>query len=683
MAKRAKRSTKSNAAVTQTKVGNTSLSTNNHDKLMSYLMGRLAPHICDRDTRITNYNTILRGLAATTKNNEFEKDKAIAYAKGETNIVNELRYPKTLGHVKDITANVMNVLFPARQMYGSVELLPSKQEDTALVVGVMNKNAKDFHHYSNFYRAVHDGIAFNICMVEADWKVINGFFGNAVIDKKDVTRTTNKRAIKEGNFIKRLDIYNTIIDSSTIPSQYASEAELYATVDVHSDYDIKRMAQRGELTLTAEYAKSLVPTIVKDGKLGPAYASKFYSKYANEMGKQYHSGLYERRDYFRNEIHQIMEQGCEESGKKRFNLTETMGNGSHKIEDKTTCNNELLTVTIRLIAKDFGLGGGLENGNGEFEIWRFKILNGDSVVYADRVGKNHGLLPMSICRPNAELSDFSSLSMAELLMPFQEASSSMLNMFLKQVRSDKNKGITFYRSDKVSLSEMADPSSGRIGVSGVGEAGEELDLRKLIVNVQGHPVSNTAVLADQHLESKMQDVFPTQAIDNLANLNRPVTHQSRQVSALQNLPVFILARLIHEELVEPVTYMQTQDILNSGGNVQKLDPATQETASVPLESLKNFDMSLAVSDGLRGIDVVALAERLQNLLQYAFQSGEIQKTHDLVKLTGFLLNLEGANIDMDAFKFANPFDALPIEQKEIAMQLLQQAAAEQEGGQQQ
>lgn len=256
-----------------------------------------------------------------------------------------------------------------------------------------------------------------------------------------------------------------------------------------------------------------------------------------------------------------------------------------------------------------------------------------------------------------------------------------MNLFIKQARSDSNKGVTYHDS-RIKINQMADPTSGHVSVDMTDFLQPNQNISNLIHNVQGHSPNNAPIVADQHMEARMQDVFPTDSIGALANLNRPVTHQSRSVSQQQNLPVFVLARIIHEELVEPSSYMQTQDIINfqqaikvfdGSGSIQEINPSV----------FANTELDIAVSDGLRGIDTIAIADRLQALIQFAFQSRRVQQEVDVVAMTAYLLQMEGAQVNLEAFKYKTPFDALSEEEKNAAYQLLQQAMAaqqEEQGG---
>jgi hypothetical protein len=681
------------------------ISVENHSKLLNWLFDRITPSLYERDERCYQYDCIIQGLAAKTESDELEKERREAYATGKSNIVSELRYPKVLGNINDIAANIMNVLFPARQMYGSVELTPEKQNVTAVIVERMNFNARKMKHYTNMFRCINDAVALNIAIAENEYIEIKGFTNKLKRNRRNLSQVNSDKTIAKGTKLRHLDVFNTILDYSVDAENYSTDAEFYAKVEKLTDFDLIRMHDRGEITIARDVEEILRKVKMVDGVLKlenedlPYYNTTPHFKGSRlggsngGSGKSTFGGLYYYRNDFRTYNKQLKEdsdldhaQRARNEGCKPFDLLRSLHHGKMSdYDDKPTAKNELLTITIRAREKDIrltsrtGTSGDGNDTNNDMKIWRIAVLNGVRIVSVKEVAENHGMLPCSITVPKTELSKHNSLSISELLLPFQEADSSLMNIFLKQARSDKNKGITYFAKDLVDMGDMLDPSTGRIGVSiqDLDKNGRQYSLRDLIHNVQGHPINNSLLDASNLLTQKTQDIFPTQSIDNLANLNRPVTHQSRQLTQLQNLPIYILARTIHDELLEPQNYMHTEDILAYSDNLRVINEKGEEESIDP-NTLDLEDLDLAVSDGLRGVDTIAVMDRLNQILQYAFQSPEANREYDVMKIADYLLKMEGANINMEAFKFQNPFDALSPEQKQLALQLLQQAAQQQE-----
>ncbi len=140
--------------------------------------------------------------------------------------------------------------------------------------------------------------------------------------------------------------------------------------------------------------------------------------------------------------------------------------------------------------------------------------------------------------------------------------------------------------------------------------------------------------------------------------------------------MFRLARVISEQAITPISYMQTQNIYHFQKEMTVLD-STGNAIVVQPDMFRQAGVQVAISDGLRGIDTVSISNRIAEIIRYALQSRRIQSELDVVKMVRFLLSIEGATIDINQFRYDTPFDALDDQQKQMAYQLLQQALAQQ------
>lgn len=665
-------------------VGDRRVKINTADKLLNDLLDMIAPSVLDHQTKVQRYRSVLMNLAGKTNNSGFDKAKEIAYAKGQTETVGDLRYTKTLGHINATAANIMQVLYPANQMYGSVEIDPERQKDNAALVTAMNHHGKRFKHYTNFYKAIVDSLCFNQGAIEVNWKVVNGITGRTQVNQKNVLTKDRVGVVKEGSQIKHLEPFNLILDHTVKAEEYPSQAQFYATVEMVSGFQLSKMAQDGELFLPETVRRALRKPEIQDGQVvNELNNNGFYASHGSVYSSgQGFTGLYEDRPEIRGAFYHKLNQP-KVNGSTPFDANAYMGEVASSCNNNVGATNELLTITARIMVKDYkGLSStGSRDANDVtdgFEIWRFKIVNGNHIVSAMPESLSHGLLPCCITRPRSELDELSGLSIAELLEPFQQASSSLLNVFLSQARSEKNKGLTFYDS-RVRLGEYADMTSGRVPVElSDKEVNSNVRLSNLIANIPGNPPNQSTLQADAILDERMQDVFPTDSIQQLANLNRPVQHQTETLTNRQNMQIFVLSRVIHDEMLESCHYMQIKDVINYQKAIQITD-SLGNVQEITAKSFEDVENEISVSDGLRGVDVVAVSGALERLIQYAFQSQMIQQEYDMGKLMAYSMRMRGVQFDLNSFKYDSPLDALSRQEKELAYQLLQGFIQQQQG----
>lgn len=650
--------------------------------ILDKLFNVIAPSLRARDSDVAHFSEILTGLAAKNSGLDSgkESEEAAKYKNGSGQVLTNIRYPKTFGHVQDIAVNIMQVMFPVRQMYGSIAVTPTKQKESAAFVSVMNTHAKLFRHYTQFYLAIWDGIAYNRGIVETRWATQYGWKAAAQADRRNLTERSNFQEIRAGNAVRKLDVFNTILDYSAEFSEYSDSGNFYGVVERFSDLSLKRMANEGKITLSEKASKGLRRVIYNDGSKqtvgGQFYDNSVISHVYNRgssFGGLYHAKGDLHSHYYATagDIH-----GCEDHKPREFNLGNYLGRAaSAEVSDEAAGANEMLRLVIRVIPKELGLGP-----SDDIQIWEFKILNGLHIVGAKQVATAHGYLPCSITTPKSELDSKSGLGFGEMFSPFQEGANSFLNIFLRHARSENLGGKTLVSSQHVNPMDFNnDAAVIPVDLSDMPADKRSIDhvARQFVPN----RVSNAPIEASAMLRQSMQDIFPTNVFAEMAALNRPVAHQSRSVAALGNTHTFVHARIIHEQMVSPANFIQTQNIIHRQESLTIFDQ-TGTKVEIDPSIFRNAELDIAVSDGLRGVDTIAIADRVENLLKYMYQSGRLQSEFDLPKMTTYLLNMEGASIDMDAFRYQNEFDKLEPEQKQIAFQLLQQLAQQQQEEQQ-
>lgn len=661
-----------------------------HDALVTQLMEIIKPGVTAHQTKANQYCGILIALAAVPVDDNVAKAKNAAYINGESTVIGDTRYPKALGHLNSIAISVMQVLFPARQMYGSVELNAKKQQETAAIVAAMNTHAKQYRHYTAMARVIMDSLALNVGIVSNSWETQKAKFGAKAVSSTNVTRESSIKTVHEGTKLRHCDPLNTILQPGVNAEDYQFDAQYYAIIEQVNYFDLLRKSEAGEISFGKDH-KGLLRSMAQatpreDARVKSNSKIPFYNHLGSDFGMGGGSGLgagklglYRNRPNMHRPILANAENRPDIKAAKCFDYAKFANDGDviNYEEDRPDCCNELMTLVVRGLPEDFGQQADAEDS--AMKLFEFKILNGSTIVGIKEIGTAHGMMNISITRPLSELGRNVSLSMSEKLLPFQEAASSLMNTFVRQARGSANNGMTYYIEEVMNKNSVLDPSTGMVPLSL--EEMKKLgikDIRAAVQSVGGRSPDTSVLTGIDQLGARMQDVVPTDAISQMAGLNRPVQHQSRRLAELQNLHVYALARTIHEELMTPTTHMHTQDtlafqkeinIVGPSGAVRKIDPSV----------FANVDLDVAVSDGMRGLDTLSISDRLEKILQYAFQSRRVQNDIDVVALTNYLLQMDGANVDMDMFRYENEFDKLSPEAKEQAFQMLQQAAAEQGG----
>lgn len=660
-----------------------------HDAILDNLLRHLGEYYFQREVRNRRYDRILAELAVQQVIAEQELTN---YESGEQSALRDIRYPKTYGHLRDMTINCMNTLFPMRQMYGSIATSPSQQQLITAFLQMMNRDAKNFNHYSNYYKIIFDGFALNAGFGHVNWDIIRGtavdFSANAGgslgSPSSGISSGTRPQDIHAGNRITRIDPYNCFWDDALSPNELNSSANFFAYVERVSTRELRAMARRGLIVLPKDIRTYLREFDVSTKKYiaagSPRGSSPYYTSFARMMSSEarnlHTSGLFADRPSALVEPIVRMNSGSKYSDNGVFQIDKYLNSGDFRKNSSPNArqgDNELLHIFLRTTEAE------LELSTDDTEVIKhIIILNGESIVAIKPAGEAHGLYPIVMTAPACELGDGTTPSVASILAPYQYITNSLLSTFIEQAIDDAHNGVLAYDSAKVNMASAVRDKSGRLAVTRNNPDSDNVPIGNYFAQLRGAPANPGLLNAEGLMRERVNDFAPTASANQLANLNRPVSHQSRQLTAVMNLHTQVTSRLVAEQMIQPANYIQSRNIMLYGSSITTVDENGLEQEVSP-SAFFDLDTSVTASDGMRGLDTIAIIDRFEKLLNSAYQSPQLMAEYDIAAMTSFMFQMEGVAIDVDSFKYPDPFSALPPEAKQAAYELLQAQLASQEG----
>lgn len=656
-----------------------SISDKQHKELLDALMNIMYPNTRTRSRLLDRYNRISRDLAAYQANTGLEQQLEKMRSLDLAVSIPDQRYPLAQGYIDEIVTHLLQLLFPARRMYGPTVLDPALQNEAASFAEIINRHALQFSHYKMYGRMLYDAIAYNSGGLSLEW---TNKIGWKAEQGTEFGLTGANQILSAGNKLNYLDLYNTIWDYSCAPDEYSYNAQLMATVKPVTEYQLKLMFMRGALFGKKDLQDQLRAVTWIDGKpeLAERNRQLFYSDYNANLGlnetaswTKLNTGLYESRPPVRSKwfyVRDIYAQPHHDTDfdADRYLRNECEHGDEYQMEVEHPYANELLELTCRIVPYDYGLGP-----SRDMQIWKFTILNGNWIVFAQQTATAHGLMPATRCVPKTENGNLQSKSIGEKLTPFQDLISSISNLYLKGMRKNTNNGLIFYDQSRVKLNEHRDPTSGYVPVDRGNDAANKREpLSHLIHTVHERPEINTSMNDIGQVHQLMQDVMPTDMLQTMSSLNRATEHQSQTVSNAASRRLYRLARDTSDDAIAPMLHMMTMNTVQLQEPFE-INTGNGQSVLVDPKQFADSGIELGMSDGLRGIDQVAIQQTLGSIIQYVLQSREANKQIDVVKLMEYLLHMQGAAIDIEKFRFETPFDQMDEDQKMMAFQLLQQA----------
>jgi hypothetical protein len=610
------------------------ISRKQHDDLVHYIKTRLLFAKELHDPLVDRFEIIDRELYGylilDEEDSRREKDNRL----GKGPKVTDTIIPLVLSQCDEALTFFMSVLAPDDGIYTAMAP-KDKQKIAAGFASLMNKHATKFKHYKHMSRFIFDGMKYNRGGCEVNWSRITGAQVKAGVGGVGVT--VERGEVFAGNELTALDMYNTLVDPTIDLTDMALKGEFFAKVAMHTPFRVKKMQADGEIFNIDDIVNK------------------------TSFNKQFYRTKPE-----------IRTDGFNESQVTDWTEVLTAGFGASGVGT----NIEFVTVNIWLPTNQFGL-----SQEEEFQIWRVVLAaneNNLQVVRAEPLNNAHGMLPIGFVMPWDDGLEVQTKSYAELLIPYQRFASFQMNVHQRAARKALY-GVTFYDKQQVPLMESADVLAGKIPVN---PTSADRDIRKSVFQFNDAPDTQNTLRDIDAVDALMQKILPTDMLKQVTSLERATQYQAAATVQGANRRNLKIAKIMDAQAFDDIRQIQMFNIYQFQESTEIIDDAGNLVEVKPADFIE-AEIEFAVSDGLKGLDKLAVVTFYKDFLNSALQSQQINEQMDLIALLDYMSSFIGDKTDISQFKFKTQFDALTPEQKDLAFQLLQQAAAaeQQAGGQ--
>lgn len=487
-----------------------------------------------------------------------------------------------------------------------------------------------------FMMVFRDGFKYNISAVEVNWDS----YVTAALET-DITFSASqakpKEIIWEGNCIKRLDMYNTFWDMRVKPSEVYYKGEFAGYTEMMSRIELK------------------------------SYMSRLPDKMVDNIKAAFESGLgsggYET--YHTPDINPNSIVGNPDSKRGGFNWLSwaTLDNTINKIAYKDSY--EVTTLYGKILPSDFGLRVPSANTP---QIWKFVIVNGQVLIYAERQTNAHGYLPILFGQPLEDGLGYQTKSLAENAMGFQDLTSAMWNSVIAaRRRAISDRGI--YDPSRIDSAQInSDNPSAKIPVR---------------PSAYGKPVSESYYpipFRDDQSGTLMQETDQVLRMADKVSGQNPA-RQGQFVKGNKTQSEFNtvmgnangrdqqIAMLYEAQLFTPLKEILKYNILQYQGGTSVYNRTTQQEVKIDPVQLRKAAVEFKISDGLTPTDKLIDSDTLQVAMQVIGSSPQIGPAYNIGQLFSYLMKSKGANL--------TPFEKSPPQVAyEQAVQQWQQVAVE-------
>ncbi len=598
-----------------------------HTALIQHIENRLLFGDELRKGQVDRFELIDKEIAGYIRldDDDLKREKDNILGKGPK--VTDVNLPLTLAQLDEAITVLLSMLAPDEAMYSAIAI-KTKQKVAKGFATLMNKNADIFGHYRHMARGLFEMMKYNVGGFLVEWREIHG---NKITSEPGGGTKIENTVVFAGNAVEVLDQYNFIYDIAVHPVDLPKQGEFFALVSVKTPFRLKKMEADGEVIG--------IDRFIGKTDMQPKYFKTRPEIYIDHSGRTGKAG--------------------------RVNWLEVLSAGTSQ---DVRVGIELVDYYGWINPKDFGL-----SDTDEFQIWRFTRAANNHIIAAEHLNNAHGSLPCALGSPWDDGFGSQTKAYSEHLFPYQRFSSFQLNIHQRSARK-KLYGVTIYNQRIIPSLADADMQSAKIPAL---PPGQDFDLRKAILQFTDGPDTQNTLADIDAMDDLMQKILPTDLLKQVASLERATQYQAAATVQGANRRSLKNAKVIDDQCFKHLRFMQMYNIFQFQEIVEILDDNGELTQINPGE-FREAQLEFDISDGLKGIDRLSIIEGIKDVINMMLQSQVAGSKIDIVAIIDYWTSLLGEKTDFTQFKINDVLDSLDPEQRQIAVQLFEQFAAQQQ-----
>lgn len=566
-----------------------------------------------------------------TKDNERSKQ---ANKYGNADKLQNLTIPVIMPQVKAAVTYQSSVFLTGTPIFG-IAAPPAFIDAGIMMESIIEEEQTRAGWVRNLMMFLNDGFKYNYSAVEIDWKTINVASLTNVANK---TAADVKQALWSGNYITRLDPYNTFHDPSVCSADVPTHGEFAGYNKIYTRTRFKKFISdlKYKINVTAAYNSPSSETFFSDS------SAAFYEPKINPNSHM--------EDSFLGDAGENWEKWMELSGAKKSDV-------HYKDYYLVT------TIYAKIAPSEFKLDLPAKNTP---QIFKLIVVNNSVLLHVERMTNAHNMLPILFGVPLEDGMSFEDKSLAENAEPFQSVSSTLMNSMLAARRRAVSDRIA-YDPSRVPQHIMDKPGVARIPMR---------------MAAYGSPVADAFYqfpFRDEQAGIIMQEVQTILALGNEVNgqnkarqgqfvKGNKTQREFDTVMANANGRDQITAILLEDQVFTPMKEMIKTNILQYHGAATIFSTSKNLPVQIDPSVMRNAIMAFKVSDGLTPTDKLMDSDSFSVALQTLASSPQIGAGYNVPSLFSFLIKQRGADI--------TPFEKTPEQQAyEQALMQWQQAVA--------
>lgn len=535
---------------------------------------------------------------------EHEKAKA-ANANGDKSKFQNITVPIILPQVESAVTYQASVFLTGTPIFG-VSSAPQYINEALQMDSIIENQSLRGGWSRELMLFFRDGFKYNLSAIEVVWDAQT----TAALETSVAYSSTQGKPVDvvwEGNKLRRLDMYNTFWDTRVAP------AEVY---------------RRGEF---AGYTESMSRIELK------SFLATLPDKMVSNVKEALESGLNTGASYYIPELNTAALVDATATG--GFDWLAWAGDKQEaKIQYKN--NYEVTTLYGKILPSDFGLRVPCENTP---QVWKFVIVNGQHIVYAERQTNAHGYLPILIGQPLEDGLGNQTKSLAQNAQPFQDITSAMWNANIAARRRAISDRALYDPSRLDPAMVNSDSPSAKIPCR---PSAYGTNIAEAYYQIPFRDDQSSTLMQETDQVLRMADKVSGQNPAKQGQFVKGNKTQSEFNTVMGNANGRdqLTAMLYEAQVFTPLKEILKLNILQYQQAGTVYSRATQQAVKIDPVALRQAALEFKISDGLTPTDKLIDSGSWETAMQVIGSSPAISPTYNIAPMFSYLMKLKGADL---------------------------------------
>lgn len=557
-------------------------------------------------------------------------------------VMQNVTVPIIMPQVRAALGYMVNVFLTGYPIFG-VSGDPA-QEDAALQMEtIIAENAITAGWARQLMLFFNDGLKYNIHGVECTWEQKN------VAAVKNSTSEPGKPEIKNtlwaGNVLRRMDLYNTFYDPRVHPAEIHSEGEYAGYIQLFSRVRMKKFINDLFGKVTVDKAERAF-----ESSIGQATSSSLGTPFS------YYQPIINPFAVMPNRNMQTFDWMAWVSGGNQ--------NGTKQI--RYTNVYEVMTLYGRILPSDFGFKVPAANTP---QVWKFIIINGSVVLYAEKMTNAHNWIPIFFGQPLEDGLDYQTKSFAQNVEDMQDVASAFMNGYIASKRRLVGDRVLY---DPMRIREKDINSSNPAAKIPVRPSAYGKTVSEAVYQFPYHDEQTQTLLNGVDVVSKFADKVNSQNGPGQGQFQKgnKTKFEYQDVMGNSETGNQMMALMTEGQVFGDLKECIKLNILLNQQDTVLYNREQNTQVDVSATDLRAASVHFKVSDGMTPAEKEMSTDEFQTVIQTALQAPQLAAGMDITDMFVYLMKLRGA----DLRPFAKSPAQMQYEQQQQAWQQMGQAA---------